>query len=255
MSGIGHTIASAPPSEDQDMALGTLSNSTGNRLLNRLPQDESEQLISRGQYVNFEQDEIIYRQGGPTSHVYFPKCGCCCHVVTLDEGHRVETTTIGNEGMLGFHLAFGLDWSPLAAVALVPGESLRVPTAAFLETMKEGEVLGKLIRRYAAYCIRFESQILACNSRHSVKQRACRRLLTAHDRVGNVDFSLTQELLGEMLGVRRQAVAAVAGTLQDAGVITYRRGVITILNRQRLEAASCECYKIIQTAYESIVMN
>jgi CRP-like cAMP-binding protein len=96
---------------------------------------------------------------------------------------------------------------------------------------------------------------VACNTRHSVEQRACRRLLMAHDRVGNGDFSLTQELLGEMLGVRRQTIAAVAGTLQAAAVIAYRRGVIKILNRRGLEAASCECYEVAKTAYESIVMN
>lgn len=190
----------------------------------------------------------------PTSAVYFPRRGCCCHVVMLDEGRRVETTTIGNEGMVGVSLALGLDWSPLTAVALVPGESLRIPTAAFLEIMNEGKELEKLIRKYAAYCMRYESQIVACNAIHSVEQRACRRLLMAHDRVGNADFTLTQELLSEMLGVRRQTVAAVAGTLQAADIIAYRRGVIKILNRSGLEAASCECYQVAKTAYESIVM-
>lgn len=237
------------------MPLVTLEGQTGNRLLDHLPQDESKRLIATGQYVSLEQGEVIYRQGGPTSHVYFPKRGCCCHVVTLDEGRRVETTTIGNEGMVGFHLALGLDWSPLAAVALIPGESLCVPAEAFQETVKEGKSLERLIRRYAAYCIRYESQILACNSRHSVEQRACRRLLMVHDRVGSADFSLTQELLSEMLGVRRQTVASVAGSLQAANVISYRRGVIKILNRQGLEAASCECYKITKAAYDSIVMS
>jgi CRP-like cAMP-binding protein len=237
------------------MLVGSLNGPTGNRLLDHLPKEESERVISRGHYVNLQQDEVIYRQGGPTSNVYFPKCGCCCHVVTLAEGRRVETTTIGNEGMVGFYLAFGLDWSPLAVVALVPGESLCVPTTAFMDALKDGQLLEKLVRRYAAYCIRYESQIVACNGRHSVEQRACRRLLMAHDRVGNADFSLTQELLGEMLGVRRQTIATIAGTLQAARVVSYRRGVIKILNRQRLEAASCECYKIAKAAYESIVMN
>jgi CRP-like cAMP-binding protein len=142
----------------------------------------------------------------------------------------------------------------LTAVAVVRGESLRIPTAAFLEIMKEGKELEKLIRKYAAYCMRYESQMVACNAIHSVEQRACRRLLMAHDRVGNDDFSLTQELLSEMLGVRRQTVAAIAGTLQAADIIAYRRGVIKILDRRGLETASCECYKVAKTAYESIVM-
>ena len=138
--------------------------------------------------------------------------------------------------MVGFHLTLGLDWSPLTAVALVPGEALRVPTAAFLDVMKDSEVLENLIRRYAAFCLRYESQIVACNALHSIEQRACRRMLMAHDRVGNAEFSLTQELLSEMLGVRRQSVAAIAGTLQAAEIIAYRRGVIKILNRRRIRS-------------------
>ena len=129
-----------------------------------------------------------------------------------------------------------------------------MPAAAFLDVMKDSEVLETLIRRYAAFCLRFESQIVACNTLHSIEQRACRRMLMAHDRVDNAEFSLTQELLSEMLGVRRQSVAAIAGTLQAAKIIAYRRGVIKILDRRGLEAASCQCYQIIKTAYQSIVM-
>ena len=236
------------------MSTSPPNGATGNRLLDHLPRDESKRLVLAGESVTFQQGDVVYRQDAPTSAVYFPRRGCCCHVVMLDEGRRVETTTIGNEGMVGVSLALGLDWSPLTAVALVPGESLRIPTAAFLEIMNEGKELEKLIRKYAAYCMRYESQIVACNAIHSVEQRACRRLLMAHDRVGNADFTLTQELLSEMLGVRRQTVAAVAGTLQAADIIAYRRGVIKILNRSGLEAASCECYQVAKTAYESIVM-
>jgi CRP-like cAMP-binding protein len=228
--------------------------STGNRLLDHLPQADSSRLISYGKYAAWQPGDIVHHQDSPTLEVYFPISGCCCHVVTLDEGRRVETTTIGNEGMVGFHLAFGLDWSPLTAVAVVPGEALRVPTEAFLEILKESEPLERLVKRYAAYCIRYESQIVACTALHTVEQRACRRMLMAHDRVGNAEFALTQELLSEMLGVRRQTVVAVAGTLQAAEIITYRRGVIQILNRRRLETASCECYQIAKTTYESIVM-
>jgi CRP-like cAMP-binding protein len=231
-----------------------LIGATGNRLLDHLPQADSARLIAAGKHTTFQQGDIIHREAGPIPDVYFPIRGCCCHVVTLDEGRRVETTTIGNEGMVGFDLALGLDCSPLAAVALVPGEALRVPAAAFLEIMKESAALGTVIRKYAAYCIRLESQLVACNTLHAVEQRVCRRMLMAHDRMGNGDFSLTQELLSEMLGVRRQTVVAVAGTLQAANIIAYRRGVITILNRKGLEATSCECYQIVKAAYETIVM-
>ena len=165
-----------------------LSGSTGNRLLDQLPKADSSRLVASGKYIALQQGDIVHRQDRPTTDVYFPTRGCCCHIVTLDEGRRVETTTIGNEGMVGFHLTLGLDWSPLTAVALVPGEALRVPTAAFLDVMKDSEVLENLIRKYAAFCLRYESQIVACNALHSIEQRACRRMLMAHDRVGNADF-------------------------------------------------------------------
>ena len=110
------------------------------------------------------------------------------------------------------------------------------------------------MRRYAAYCLRFASQNIACNSFHTAKQRVCRRLLMAHDRAGSAQFLLTHEVLGQMLGVHRQAITLVARSLQAANFIAYRRGVIKILNRKGLEDAGCECYEIAKTAYESIVM-
>ena len=120
--------------------------------------------------------------------------------------------------------------------------------------MKGGKSLENLIRRYAAYCLRFASQNIACNTLHTAEQRVCRRLLMAHDRAGRHDFLLTHEVLGQMLGVHRQAITPVARTLQAAKFIEYRRGVIKILNRKGLEDAGCECYEIAKTAYESIVM-
>jgi CRP-like cAMP-binding protein len=227
---------------------------TGNRLFDHLPEECASRLLSAGKKVSLQQGDVVYRQDGPTEDVYFPIRGCCCHIVTLDEGRRVETATIGNEGMVGLHLTLGLDWSPLTTVALIPGEALRVPAAVFLDVLKKNDATERLMRRYAAYCVRYESQIVACNALHTVEQRVCRRILMAHDRVGNGEFSLTQELLGEMLGVRRQTVVAVATKLQASNIIAYRRGVIQILDRCKLEHASCECYEAAKTAYESIVM-
>jgi CRP-like cAMP-binding protein len=226
---------------------------TGNRLLDRLPEDQALHLSSCGRRVQLPQGEILYRQHGPISHVYFPTSGCCCHVVSLDEDKRIEATTIGREGMLGVHVALGLDFSPLMAVSVVSGQAIRVPVRSFLEVMRTGETLARLIRKYTAYCLLLASQTIACNTIHNVEQRVCRRLLMAQDRVGEDAFSLTQELLGQMLGVRRQTVTLAARTLQAAEFIEYRRGVIKIVNRPGLEAASCDCYRIARTAYESIM--
>jgi CRP-like cAMP-binding protein len=226
---------------------------TGNRLIDSLPEDESMQLIARGQYIELPQGKVLYRQHGLISHVYFPTRGCCCHVVPLDEGRQIEATTIGKEGMLGIHLALGLDFSPLMAVSVVPGEAMRVPVQHFLEILRAGGSLDRLIKKYAAYCLLLASQTIACATIHTVQQRVSRRLLMAHDRVGEDEFSFTQELLGQMLGVRRQSITLVARTLRATDFIEYRRGVIKILNRPGLETASCECYKIARTAYDSIV--
>jgi len=210
-------------------------------------------LTSHGLCVELPQGEILYRERGLISHVYFPTSGCCCHVIPLDEGRQIAATTIGNEGMLGIHLALGLDFSSLTAVSVVPGEALRIPARSFMETMRAGGSLDGLIRKYAAYCLRFAGQNIACNAIHTVEQRVCRRLLMAHDRMGKGEFSLTHELLAQMLGVRRQSVTLVARDLQTADLIEYRRGVIKILDRPGVEAASCECYVITKTAYSSIM--
>lgn len=228
---------------------------TGNRLLDYLPEEETARLTLHGRRVNLGPGDVLCRENGPISHVYFPTSGCCCHVVSLEEGRQMEATTIGNEGMIGIHLALGLDFSPLKAVAVVPGEAIRVPVRYFSEVIQTGASLDNLIRKYAAYCLLSTSQTIACNANHTVEQRVCRRMLAAHDRVGKDEFSLTQELLGQVLGVRRQTVTLVARTLHAADFIEYRRGFIKIRNRSGLEAASCDCYRIVKTAYDSIVMN
>ena len=137
---------------------------------------------------------------------------------------------------------------------MIPGEALRIPVRSFIETMRGGKSLESLIRRYAAYCLRLASQNIACNVLHTAKQRVCRRLLVADDRTGRHEFLLTHEVLGQMLGVHRQAITLVARTLKAANFIEYRRGVIKILNRKGLERASCQCYEMTKAAYESIVM-
>src|SRR4029077_1948673 len=123
----------------------------------------------------------------------------------------------------------------------------------FLEALKQGGTLDKVVRRYTAYSLRYANQTVACNLLHSVKQRMCRWLLMCRDRVEKEEFVLTHEFLAEMLGVRRQTVTVIAGTLQKAGLISYRRGVIRILDPKRLEAASCECYGVIKAYYNRIM--
>jgi CRP-like cAMP-binding protein len=122
-----------------------------------------------------------------------------------------------------------------------------------LKALKPGGTLDRLVRRFTAYSLRYANQTVACNLLHSVEQRMCRWLLMCRDRVEKEEFVLTHEFLAEMLGVRRQTVTVAAGTLQTAGVITYHRGLIRILNRQKLETASCECYGVTKAFYDRIM--
>ncbi len=226
-----------------------------NRLLNRLPQGEYKSLIRSAKTASLAQGEEVYRQDGPGSlpHVYFPTSGMISLTVLMEDGKEVEAATIGNEGMAGLPVALGLDSSPIRAVAPVSGEGLRIPTPAFLKAMKPDGTLDGLVRRYTAYSLRYAHQTVACNLLHSLEERMCRWLLMTHDRVEEAEFSMTHEYLAEMLGVRRQTVSVVAGALQTAGLLTYRRGVLRVLNRDGLEAACCECYGVGAAFYDRIM--
>jgi CRP-like cAMP-binding protein len=187
------------------------------------------------------------------SHVYFPTSGMCSIVGVTDEGNVVETATVGNEGMIGIPAFLGLDINPSTVISQVSGKGLRMPAPSFLRAMEQGGPLDKLLRRFVAFSLRYAYQTVVCNAQHSVEERMCRWLLMTHDRVGEDEFVLTQEFLGEMLAVRRQTVSVFAATLQTAGFITYRRGVMRIINREGLEGASCECYEVTRSYYDRIV--
>lgn len=229
------------------------SGPSGNLLLDRLPEPEHELVRGAAQAVALPHGQEVYQEGGPLPHVYFPTTGVLSLVVSLAGGRRVEGTTIGREGMVGLPAFLGLDFSPQQVFAQVPGDAIRVPTEAFLGAVRPGGALDRLMRRYAAYALRHASQGVACNAVHTVEERACRWLLTAHDRAGRDEFSLTQEYLAVMLGVRRQSVSLVAATLQGAGYIRYTRGRVTVTDRTGLERASCECYAGVSQLYERIM--
>jgi CRP-like cAMP-binding protein len=226
-----------------------------NRLLSRLPKNEYEFLVRSEKAVSLAHGDEVYRENrlGGLSHVYFPTSGMISLTVLMENGKEVEAGTVGNEGMIGLSVAQDLDFSPTKAISQISGEGLRIPVPAFLKAMKRGGMLDKLVRRYSAFSLRYASQTVACNLLHSVKQRMCRWLLMCRDRVDADEFTLTHEFLAEMLGVRRQTVTVVAGTLRTASLITYQRGVIRILNRKRLEAASCECYAVTKAFYDRIM--
>jgi CRP-like cAMP-binding protein len=227
----------------------------GNRLLNRLPRNEYKSLVGSEKPVSLAHGDEVYQEDGRggLSHVYFPTSGMISLTVLMEDGKEVEAGTIGNEGMVGLSVAQGLDFSPTKAISQISGEGFRIPASSFLKAMKQCATLDKLLRRYTAYSLRYANQTIACNLLHPVDQRICRWLMMCRDRVEEEEFTLTHEFLAEMLGVRRQTVTVIAGTLQAASLISYHRGVIRILNRKKLEAASCECYGVTKSFYDRIM--
>ena len=216
-----------------------------NRLLAALPRDEYDRLRPHLEKVSLPLRDILYEANGPIPHVFFPLHGVVSLVILMDGDVSLEVGTIGNEGMVGTPVFLGSDSSPTRAISQVPGEALRMETEVFQEEMRRGGPLYGLVQRYTQAMINQISQSTVCNHRHSVQKRMCRWLLMSHDRVGVDEFPLTQEFLAQMLGVRRPTVTAVAGTLQKAGLISYHRGKLTVLDRKGLEAASCECYEVV----------
>jgi CRP-like cAMP-binding protein len=215
-----------------------------NRLLVALPRDEHDRLLPHLEKVALSLRDILYEANGPIAHVFFPLTGVVSLVIE-DGGSTLEVGIIGNEGLVGTPAFLGSERSPTRAIVQILGEALRMEATIFQKEMRRGGPLYGLVQRYTQGMINQISQSIVCNHRHSVKQRMCRWLTMSHNRVGADEFMLTQEFLAQMLGVRRPTVTTVAGTLQKAGLISYHRGKITVLDRKGLEAACCECYEVV----------
>jgi CRP-like cAMP-binding protein len=225
----------------------------GNRLLDSLPRPDLERLRPHLEAVSVGVKHVVYEPNGPIKHVYFP-INCVISLVTyLEDGASVEMATIGLEGMVGLPIFLGTDTMPSRAFGQVPGDALRITAAAFTEEIERNGPLVQVLNRYTQALFNQVAQTTACNRVHLVEQRCARWLLQTHDRVGSDQFSLTQEFLAQMLGVRRTGVSAAAGLLQKAGLIRYARGRITVLDRPGLESAACECYRVIKREFDRLI--
>jgi CRP-like cAMP-binding protein len=186
----------------------------------------------------------LHKPGEHVEHVYFPGGGFCSIVTVLQDGSMVEVATVGREGMVGVTAA--MDGSPVSSATIVQGETdicYRMTAEAFRREMDRRGAFYELLTHYSQALVGVIMQSTACNAVHKVEQRLARWLLMAYDRMGTDAFPLTQEFVAMMLGANRPTVTVVAGTLQKAGLITYHRGRVTILDREKLESASCECYR------------
>jgi CRP-like cAMP-binding protein len=215
-----------------------------NLLLAALPPEDYARLVPLLAVVPLKLKDLLHRPGEPIQHVYFPGGGFCSMLAVLKDGAMVEVATIGREGMVGVSAV--LDGNTMPAAAMVQAQTdtcYRMTADAFRREMDRRGAFYELLTQYAQALVGFIIQSTACNAVHSVEQRLARWLLMASDRVESSAFPLTQEFVAMMLGATRPTVTVVAGTLQKAGLITYHRGHVTIVDRERLEAASCECYR------------
>ena len=224
-----------------------------NRLLAALPKAVYKRMLPQMERVLLENKQLAYDVDKPIKFVYFPLTGVFSLVTFMEDGDGVEVATIGNEGMIGLPVFLGVDRTSGKAFTQVPGDSLRMTTAAFKEQVRRQKRLTQTIQLYTQALMVQISQGMACNGKHSIRQRCARWLLMTHDRIGAETFPLSQEFLALMLGVRRGGVNKVATELKQAGLIQYSRGVIRILKRKELEDTSCECYRVIKREFDRLL--
>lgn len=223
-----------------------------NRLLDCLPAEEMARLAPYMERVSLEHGEHAIVPDEPIRDIYFP-LNCLLSLVTLlEDGSTVESGTIGREGMSGVPVLLDAGSTNMPTFVQIPGDAMKVKASVVKELYDARGQLHRILNLYIHTVIIIGSQSTACNARHSVEQRCCRWLLMSSDGIGSDELNLTQEYLAAMLGVRRPGVSQVAGALQDAGLITYARGSIRILERERLEEAACECYHMTKSEYDRL---
>jgi CRP-like cAMP-binding protein len=224
-----------------------------NRLLAALPSDEYERLHSRLEQVSFSLGEVVYEFGGHLDYVFFPTTSIVSLLYTMENGSSAEMGLTGNDGVVGIALFMGGGTMPNRAVVQSAGGALRMKAKTLQDEFALGGRFQHLLLRYTQALITQISQTAVCNRLHSVEQQLCRWLLLSHDRVKGDELIMTQELIADMLGVRREGVTVAAGRLHDAGAISYVRGHITILDRQKLEETVCECYQVVKEEFDRLL--
>ena len=219
---------------------------SGNRLLATLPKREYERLLPKLKTVSLVLGEELYVPGETIKYVYFPNDSIVSLISKLSETAWLEVGMVGNEGMAGLAVFMGVDFSLTRGLVQGSGTAMRMSSAAVRTEANRLGGLHRILHRYSHSLLTQVTQSSTCNRFHLVDARLARWLLMTNDRLGTKEFPLTQEFLSHMLGVRREGVSKAAGALQAAKLISYSRGMITLLNRRALEAKSCQCYAIIK---------
>ena len=197
--------------------------------------------------------EVLYESGARLDHVYFPTTCIVSLLYVLENGASAEIAVVGNEGILGISLFMGGETTPSRAVVQSAGYGYRLRAPLLKEEFNRAGPMLRLLLRYTQALITQMTQTAVCNRHHSIEQQLCRWLLLSLDRLSSSSLTMTQELIANMLGVRREGVTEAAGKLQAEGLIEYSRGKITVLDRNKLEARVCECYSVVKREYDRLL--
>jgi CRP-like cAMP-binding protein len=224
-----------------------------NHILGALGDAERDRIFPDLQLVPMPLGRVLYESGDPLLHVYFPVDSIVSLLYVMENGASAEISVVGNEGLIGIALFMGGETTPSRAIVQSAGYAYRLPARRLKVEFGRHGALQLLLLRYTQALITQMSQTAVCNRHHSVDQQLCRWLLLSLDRLSSNQLVMTQELIANMLGVRREGVTDAAGKLQKLGVIQYARGQITVLDRPQLEKLSCECYAVVKTETDRLL--
>jgi len=224
-----------------------------NRLLAALPDGEWRRWRPQLEWVEMPLGQVLYESGGTLSHVYFPITSIVSLLYVMENGASAEIAVVGNEGIVGISLFMGGQSTPSRAVVQSAGQGCRLKAQVMKEEFDRAGPVLHLLLRYTQALITQMAQTAVCNRHHSLDQQLCRWLLLSLDRLQGSELVMTQELIANMLGVRREGVTEGALKLQQAGLIRYARGRISVLNRPGLEERTCECYGVVKKEYDRLL--
>ncbi|MDD1642999.1 MAG: Crp/Fnr family transcriptional regulator [Methylococcaceae bacterium] len=224
-----------------------------NHLLAALPAEIFERISPHLELISMPLGEVLYESGGQLQHVYFPTTAIVSLHYLLESGASAEIAGVGNEGVLGISLFMGGNTTPSLATVQTAGCGYRLKGRLIMEEFNRAGPMMRLMLRYTQALMTQISQTAVCNRHHSIEQQLCRWLLLTLDRLPSQELTITQELIAGMLGVRREGITEAAGNLQRAGLISYRRGHITVLDRSGLESRVCECYNTVKKEFHRLL--
>jgi len=226
-----------------------------NRLLSVLPPADWQRWRPELESVDLPLGQVLYESGRTLSHVYFPTTAIVSLLYVMENGSSAEIAVVGNEGVVGISLFMGGESTPSRAVVQSAGKGFRMRSATIKDEFNRAGPAMHLLLRYTQALITQMAQTAVCNRHHNLDQQLCRWLLLSMDRLQGNELVMTQELIANMLGVRREGVTEGALKLQRAGLIRYARGHITVLDRAGLEARTCECYEVVRREYQRLLPN